>query len=208
MPEHNLIQRPDLISRLQSFFGIRQAHVTPTLGTTISPVVLVADLTKEQLGTRHVPGLPTTPLLVAAHVVQAAVAAQFGRVLLFNPPGSNRIIRVLAYNSTVNVELWTAYNVTSPLANFGIATCLDGDQKSNALAPVFPVVGNVSSDTNAGPVPVPGFQKLGPGIGSLTPLDNPPMILDEGDGFLIWNVTVNSATDINLRWLEETKSQG
>lgn len=208
MPEHNLIQRPDLISRLQSFFGIRQAHVTPTLATTISPVVMVADLTKEQLGTRHVPGLPTTPTLVAAHVVQAAVAAQFGRVLLFNPPGSGRIIRVLSYNSSVNCELFTAYAVNTPLLNAGIPYCLDGDQKSNPLAPVFPVVGNVSSDTNAGPVPSPGFQKLGPGLGTMMTLDNPPLILDEGDAFLIWNITVNAAFDTNLRWLEETKSQG
>lgn len=44
-PEHNLIQRPDLIARLAQRFGMRQAHITPTMEDSVQPVAIVEDLT-------------------------------------------------------------------------------------------------------------------------------------------------------------------
>lgn len=48
-PEHNLIQRPDITQLLVDRFGVRQAHLTPTLMEGVQPVVLVEDLTSGSL---------------------------------------------------------------------------------------------------------------------------------------------------------------
>src|SRR5438046_2048251 len=44
MAEHNLIQAPELIRRLSRRLGLRQAHITPTLGEVVTPVVIMDDI--------------------------------------------------------------------------------------------------------------------------------------------------------------------
>jgi len=52
-----VIQSPELIRRLQDAFGLRQAHIAPTLGDTILGVAIVADLSAAAVRpTRYVVG--------------------------------------------------------------------------------------------------------------------------------------------------------
>jgi len=43
-PEHNIVQNPELIRRLQQFLGLRQAHVAPALSDGVMPVVILGDV--------------------------------------------------------------------------------------------------------------------------------------------------------------------
>lgn len=47
MAEYNLIQKPNLIRRLQTLLGMRQAHITPTLNEGVQAVVILADSSDE-----------------------------------------------------------------------------------------------------------------------------------------------------------------
>lgn len=49
MPEYNLIQAPEKIQRLSKLFGIRQAHVTPTLNEGVQAVVLLDDVRDDKV---------------------------------------------------------------------------------------------------------------------------------------------------------------
>lgn len=44
--EHNIIQNPEILRRMQQGLGMRQAHVAPVLGEGLQPVVIVEDLTR------------------------------------------------------------------------------------------------------------------------------------------------------------------
>ena len=100
MPEHNVVQRPDLLFRLQQFFGLRQAHITPTLEPAIVPVVVVGDLeSRQSWGARVQAGLPVFPALCRGNIRQAGVAATYTKGLLRNPSGSNVNIVIVDYNA-------------------------------------------------------------------------------------------------------------
>jgi hypothetical protein len=43
-PEHNVIQRPELLRRLQRFLGLRQAHIAPALSEGVQPVVILGNV--------------------------------------------------------------------------------------------------------------------------------------------------------------------
>lgn len=47
MAEYNLIQSPELIRRLTSLLGLRQAHIAPTLDENVSAVVVISDVSRE-----------------------------------------------------------------------------------------------------------------------------------------------------------------
>jgi len=48
-PEHNIIQKPELIRALQQRLGIRQAHVAPALNDGVQAVVVMDDLGRQRL---------------------------------------------------------------------------------------------------------------------------------------------------------------
>ena len=47
-PEHNLIQRPELLRDLSTFLGLRQAHITPALSENVQAVVILDDLQRKK----------------------------------------------------------------------------------------------------------------------------------------------------------------
>lgn len=52
--EHNLIQAPELLSRLTQRLGLKQAHVAPALTEGVQAVILLDDLTRNQDANYHV----------------------------------------------------------------------------------------------------------------------------------------------------------
>lgn len=101
MPEHNLIQAPDLMMRLQEALGIRQAHIAPTLSEGVQPVVVVHDLTHpEAIATEKVQGW----------VEYFCGGANRGIAVHFrNPKGSGRIYRFREIRLHPNVTMAQNY---------------------------------------------------------------------------------------------------
>lgn len=86
--EHNLIQSPETISRIQRALGMRQAHIVPTLSDTMHPVVLVHDFTQPN---------PADEKWAIGTALGTAVAGQNASASIWLPPGSlvrARIVRV------------------------------------------------------------------------------------------------------------------
>lgn len=85
--QHNLIQRPDLIMRLQKFLGVRQAHVTPSLADSVVPIIIMGDVRDED----------RTAVVDVGCVGQSQYAAGVGLFSTFqfqNPAGSGIYARV------------------------------------------------------------------------------------------------------------------
>lgn len=87
MSEFNLIQRPDLVLRIQQMLGLRQAHVTPSLSETVQPVVIMGDV-RDTGGERQI----VRPAW--GFDSQGPVAAQFSNVLLLTPLPRRTIVTV------------------------------------------------------------------------------------------------------------------
>lgn len=87
VPEFNLIQRPDLILRLQQMLGIRQAHITPSLAETVVPVVVFGDV-RDTGGDRQI------VRKAWGSVDLLPTVGTFGHVALGNPVTSRTIVTV------------------------------------------------------------------------------------------------------------------
>lgn len=98
MGEFNIIQRPDLILRLQTMLGIRQAHVVPSLAETVQPVVIFGDV-RDTGGERQIvrpawggdlvgPTAPFFPVTLVRNPTGSRAIVTVRRVLLCNPNGA------------------------------------------------------------------------------------------------------------------------
>lgn len=84
----NLIQRPDLIFRLQQFMGLRHGDVVPRLSDTVSPVVLMGDV--REVADEKVVARPCSGTISGfTDIVGFHVAC-----ILTNPTGSGVVVRV------------------------------------------------------------------------------------------------------------------
>jgi len=84
----NLIQRPDIASRLAKALGLVQMHIAPTLAETVQPVAIVANVS-------DTPPSPAPVDHVLSFVERTLDALAIDYNLgLFNPTGSNVIARV------------------------------------------------------------------------------------------------------------------
>jgi hypothetical protein len=52
-PEHNLIQRPDILRDIANFLGLRQPHITPSLAENIQAVLVLDDLSRRKSPSRN-----------------------------------------------------------------------------------------------------------------------------------------------------------
>lgn len=85
-PEHNIIQSPELLTRLSQRLGLRQAHITPALAEGVQAVVLLEDLTA-RTG-------QALPRFLASISPPGGLAAEKSTVIMINPVLSGRIIRL------------------------------------------------------------------------------------------------------------------
>jgi hypothetical protein len=85
VPEHNIIQRPELLRRLQQRMGMRQMHVAPAMNEGVQPVVILDDLTL-------VPSNVVPTFLGTAYRI--GTAAAYSCNVLHNPPGSGVIAKI------------------------------------------------------------------------------------------------------------------
>lgn len=87
MAEYNLIQRPDLILRLQQMLGIRQAHITPSLSETVQAVVIMGDA--RETGSEREIVRPAW-----GSISEGPFVGNFPRVSIHCPPTSGSIVTV------------------------------------------------------------------------------------------------------------------
>jgi hypothetical protein len=84
-PEPNTIQAPEIFRQLQQRLGIRGMHITPTLESTVMPVVVVEDI-------RQTSAVLQVPYAAWARVVVQDLGQT--QVSLFNIAGSKRRMRI------------------------------------------------------------------------------------------------------------------
>lgn len=109
-PEPNIIQRPELLRRLSTRLGIRQAHVAPALNEGVQPVVILDDLSQD----------PATTYKKAYWQWQGALLAvagvSYAGCFLLNPRDSLVDCRV--------TRITVSHSGSSILGTVGIRTAL------------------------------------------------------------------------------------
>lgn len=135
-PEANKIQNPELIRSLQQGLGMRQMHTTPTVGSEITPVVIVRDLSTTAQA------IPQTFSVFKDNQASAAGPLAWD---LWNPPTHNRIVKVLRASVAPQhggiINFATAALLTAPPVTGKRGTCiskgaLGDDFASRAVTPV------------------------------------------------------------------------
>lgn len=209
--EFNVIQRPELITRLQQFFGIRQAHVTPSLGVSVQPVVIVGDLEK-QSATRVVHGQTVGIAHAAGTAFCAPGVGALCKVLLRNPAGSRHVLRlslfeIISGNATGNFR---AQLSGPPIGDFGTVVVTRTTDTRFNVPTVRPTVAVLSFETTAGdPIVFPFYTITFSSIQSRMGPENTrgfPLVLDEGWALMVAHDTTNLDMRINLMWDEEPKA--
>lgn len=59
VPEHNLVQNPEVLGKMAKFLGMRQAHVAPAVTEGITPVLVVGDISGRGTGSLIMKGAST-----------------------------------------------------------------------------------------------------------------------------------------------------
>ena len=86
--ETNKVQKPELIRALNTRLGLKQSHTIPTLGSELTPVIVVDDLTQQSVRPEYWCGQFNT--------VTNTGAGQ-NNWYLWNPPGSGILVRPREY---------------------------------------------------------------------------------------------------------------
>jgi len=207
MPETNLIQRPDLMLRLQQFFGLRQRTVVPTLGSVINPVVLVADLTQLR-GLRSERGTTSRVVRCGGFMLTGQGIGLFTRALFRNPGGSDRVYRI----RQISVEDVTSGGAvshgfilqqTSNLANLQNTSILDTTFKPVDWAGVVNLASALMSwDTNAVGIAMQTWRQVATGLETRADVEE-IAVLGENDAIAFNSVNTNVALRFNMLWDEE-----
>lgn len=196
MAEHNLIQRPDLLYRLQQFLGLRQAHVVPVCSETLQPVVIVGDIRDEETGKKG--GTTAAPYKGRVWANLAASAANYSRAKLRNPAGSKRIVRVrnIVLTSTGDVQVLLNQDTGN------LATNLSLFSLDSTLHPGASFTGEFTSkwstDQTAAPSGGTEVARFPAASGLATPpaFDLSDVILEEGWQLEFQAIAVNSALTV------------
>jgi len=88
MAEHNLIQAPEVVRRLFTVFGLRQPHITPALGEVVTPVAILADVSRS--------GAPDarTSFFRGGYSGTGDNVSRVAAVILTNPANSGIIVKI------------------------------------------------------------------------------------------------------------------
>lgn len=116
MPEHNLIQAPELLRRLYLRLGLRQAHIAPTLNEGVQPVVILDDVRESPQARDNRYSIGE---IVNGDITPSGPAFQF-----FNQLGSGVIARIHriawsvgALDNAITAVRLTKSNLLTPITN-------------------------------------------------------------------------------------------
>jgi hypothetical protein len=150
--EHNLIQAPEILKRLADRFGMKQAHILPTLNEGVQAVVILDDVT-----IRQKPGQQRLAFCATGTTGDALTLAT--AVGIENPVGSGKVViieqvSVTRFGFAVSGSVWAGYipSATIP-AGLGAGPSVDLDTGISVQNPgdVVGCFGRI----NAGSIPAP-----------------------------------------------------
>lgn len=131
-PEHNVIQAPELVRRLQQFLGMRQSHVAPTLSDGVQPVIILGDVS----GRREIGGWVS----MSGQTSLGNGALLFSTAELLNPSGSGVKMRVkqvsLTHGPTGGGVNGAWAMLVGPFAGGGGFSANLGAMEDGSLSPV------------------------------------------------------------------------
>lgn len=205
--EGNKIQRPELIRALNTRLGLRQSHTTPTLGSELTPVIVVDDLTQQSV----------RPEYWCAQF--ASITGQVGQAAnwyLWNPPNSTILCRPKRFmfspqhSNILNMVINNINEPPVPRKNGrrmvgGLPASRPGD---------FPPLDTTACSLYAGNVigaPGATFFEQYMADAITTPFAHPPFVMDlpkmliYPGGALIWFLDGTPEQDMELyvEWTEE-----
>ncbi|HEV8266065.1 MAG TPA: hypothetical protein VGQ06_14040 [Gemmatimonadales bacterium] len=216
MPEFNLIQRPDLILRLQQMLGIRQAHVTPTLAETVTPVVLIGDIRDEATA----PQASVTARYAVCLTVIAGGVGAFSQMQIRSPVGSPDLltiekIRVLGGGAAVGAFEATRQDGTADFVTLTMQANLTNPTQDTPLLPSLPRPSAILSSRST------GVGTFGTGSGAYGVImkhiadsdaeyefPGTGFVIPPGTSFLAGNLTANQACTFTVSFREERIARG
>lgn len=209
MGEFNIIQRPDLILRLQSMLGLRQAHVVPSLSETVQPVVIFGDV-RDTGGQRQV----IRPAWGFDRALP--VAANFSSVSLWNPLLRRTIITVREIrisNPTAVAAQQFSMAVFGPglATQFAVVAAFPPKfRHSRAIDPLSTgqvnlPTGVLSDGASPGGVGTTAYVLKTPDTREVTTYQ--PVVLLPGWELRVQNDAVNQGVSVAMSWEEEDLEQ-
>ena len=208
---YNTIQRPDLMLRIQQYFGIRQQSTAPTLAPDVVAVAVVADLTKP-VGDRRLQGDPNNPVLCSAATTLGAQVGFFNSAKIRNPATSGVVLRIrfLTFFSGGGSFYACGYilNDSTDLPDGNLAPLV----VDTTFKPPNTVVNNISpravtSYRNTSAVAIAGTQQFAliggnsvTGIQAMYP--SPFAVIAPGDSFTFETSAVNTPMTVTVGWEE------
>lgn len=159
-PEHNLIQRPDLLRDLRDYLQLKQMHITPALAENIQAVVVLDDLGRRQVPQRRDRQFLTVAGAVGDGLTKTAV---YG---IRNPTSGRTRIHVTrvagVHRNATFARMNTATLEDSALPG-GLTAAMTFDRK---LVPFFPAIAGGTTTGFYGTLAGGGFD-MQPGHGGL-----------------------------------------
>jgi hypothetical protein len=202
LPEFNLIQRPDLILRLQQFTGLRQAHVTPALAETIQPVIIAGDIRDEKIPR------PTTLQFWNSASAGAGGAGLFARVQLRNPAGSNTLITVREMRLQGGGGAAHTFDMIlfASALDLAVASLTAGQLRAGRLG-IDPLAirpkGIVSADGNVAAAPINTVYRVKHPLDGEARIDDIAIVIPAGAALLVQLAEANISLSGSFAWDEE-----
>jgi hypothetical protein len=206
--DYNLIQRPDLILKIADFFGIRQAHLVPSLNEGIQVVYIAGDVRDEKQSNK------APAILHGRAAVNLGATALFNAVRLRNPAASRSVLIVddLFYQTSTDVDVGLTIE-TGDLAG-GAFSSLATNSETWAGgthgwygAPILPpkLAGQVSYASNVGQIIVSNrflwLQTTGAGLQQLQKFEG--LSLVPGTQLTLAHLNGNASMMMDLHWHEQ-----
>lgn len=187
-----IIQRPEIMARLQRALHMKERGPAPTLLDTVVPVVLVEDVSRIDDNIQLSDQRP-----FGVKVVQGAVAGNFSFVRLVNPPAPTKGQEKLLIVDRVAVSCAVPWRAV--LQAFGFATTT-GMNRDSRYAPLQGSWGAFGQGSQAGDPAVEGpFAEFNQAV--VAPVDV-GVVVSSGFELLIYPNVVNNALTVTYFWRE------
>lgn len=215
-PEHNIIQRPELIRSLQQRLGIKQAHTVPVLAEAVQAVIIMDNLLEKAV---------TTSVPYLSHVFSTNdPGVSPAMVSFFNLAGSGRRCRIdhvwvsavdtqqqvmnIGFQAAASMASPTAISPGSPMHVIGVDPLPTPDLRSMPTVSAGRLIAHAGSPAGIGTVFEQETARAGPNLGSASIWEWMPKelwIYPNGAMIFWWDGGTVSPTQMNVtvEWHEE-----
>jgi hypothetical protein len=212
MPEHNLIQRPDLLHRVQQFLGLRQAHVAPSLTEGVQLVCIIGDIRDELVAGKSAGGASSDLAFSIPFNMPAGGAGVFNTIKLRNPSGnqSGRVIQLQDLIITAGTDVTAVVEFDTGAFAAGFFEPPTDRTLDNFLTSVTPPVAIGEFTTQAGAqvgVVNPSFRIVNNFATPNQVFDLRRYLFPQNYQFVLRSETANLTLQGTLSWIERTTTR-